>query len=115
MNPLEKENRHLYELQKNLYINSSMENNNNIYIQNELNNLKKIEEDSQKKQIEEKIHQNYEIGYQMRRHIRENIRKNNRLHENIETIAQEIKKKETQQVKNMTKIKYGNVKKSDIM
>lgn len=109
----DKAKKQLEELQKDFNTNLSMEDNKMLHIQNKLNNFKKMEEEGQKrqrKQFLERSHQDYQI---MER-LREDNRKANRLHENIETIAQEIKKKEVSQVNNTTNISYGDVKDSNI-
>lgn len=109
MNPYEKAKKQIEELQKNL----SIEDNRKIEIQNKLNDFKKMEAEHQKRQMEQMLERSHH-EYQMIEHIRESNRKANKLHNNIEIIAQEIKKREVSQVTNITKISFGDVKDSNI-
>ncbi|MDO8453236.1 MAG: hypothetical protein Q7S59_01540, partial [Sulfurimonas sp.] len=84
-----------------------------IDIQNKLNDFKKMEAEHEKRQMEQMLERNH-YEYQMIEHIRESNRKANKLHNNIEIIAQEIKKREVSQVTNTTNISFGDVKDSNI-
>jgi len=106
MNPIEKAKKQLEEVKKSL----------NSFIptsHSDIINYEKMEQERQQREIMQSVERSHQ-DYQMMEYVKEENRKANRLHKNIETIAQEIKKKGVSQVSNTTYISYGDVKSSNI-